>query len=205
MFVNRAGAKTMLVRVKNFLPRMQKCQKCQKYRKCQDCQKFPRILKMPRMPKYRKCQSCAACQKWHKWKKSQGCEECQDGQEGQDCREYRNRPGCQYCWKSKISQDVPNLGLLWKNRLDFRKKNLNFFQNGYGWQICCIMVIKWFYFSKISSALINRFFLEKIRKLWTLENLEIMKKKECFLEKKNVFTFLQAFFTKMGRSKVCRW
>ena len=45
------------------------------------------------------------------------------------------------------------------------QKSLNFIQNLQRLQICCGMPIKWFYFSKISSTLIMRFFCKKIRKI----------------------------------------
>ena len=47
------------------------------------------------------------------------------------------------------------------------------------------------------------FFGKIIRKLETLEKLETMMKKDCFFEKKK-FIFLKAFFTKIGRRKICR-
>ena len=48
-------------------------------------------------------------------------------------------------------------------------------------------------------------FWPKIRKLWTLEELETMIEKECFSDKKYVFIFLKAFFTKTGSRKISRW
>ena len=57
----------------------------------------------------------------------------------------------------------------------------------------------------VFSALLMRFFWQKIAKLWKLlEKLEKMMK-SVFFEKKNVFIFLKAFFTKMGRRRICRW
>ena len=57
------------------------------------------------------------------------------------------------------------------------------------------------FFSKMTSALIMRFFWEKrLRKLWMLDNYKLWLKIKA-LSKKNDFVFLEAFFTSKGRRK----
>ena len=55
-------------------------------------------------------------------------------------------------------------------------------------------------FFKNVLALIMRFFWQKIHEIWTLEKLETMMKKDCFLEKKR-FLFLRSLLYENGKAQ----
>ena len=63
------------------------------------------------------------------------------------------------------------------------------------------MRMKWFYFLKMSSALILTFF-GKNQKTLNVRKFRIYDEGRVFFEKKNVFIFLKALFTKMGTQNI---
>ena len=85
-----------------------------------------------------------------------------------------------------------------------RKKNFNFFKIAKGGIFVCRMRIKWYYFlENVFSALIM-LFLAKNQKIFRDGKIRKNDEEGVFFRKKNVFIFSKAFFTKLGRRKICR-
>ena len=84
---------------------------------------------------------------------------------------------------------------------DFFSKSLkvaNLLQNAYQ----MVIILK----NIISGLIVTFFFSKKSEKFERGEKLEKKNDEErFFLREKNDFIFLKAFFTKMGRRKICRW
>ena len=105
-------------------------------------------------------------------------------------------------WNGKISQNAQSFGVF-KKTMRLSKK-IELFRNRWRWQICCKMRIKSYSFLKLSFwPQLWGFFGKKNQKILNVgKNLW---KRKVFSEKKNLFIFLRAFFTKTGRQKICRW
>ena len=90
--------------------------------------------------------------------------------------------------------------------MGFLRKNLNFFDIPKGGKFAVECVSNGIISQKCLFRHNFEVYVAKTqKKLRAWDKLENMMKKECFFSEKNVFIFLKAFFTKMGRRKLCRW
>ena len=106
-------------------------------------------------------------------------------------------------WNSKISQTF-KIWVFLKKLMRFFGK-FAFYKTVKGDNIAVECVSNGNIFLKnVFSALIMRFYRKKNQIFLTWKNKKIYEKGVFFREKKH-FHLLKAFFTKMGRLKICRW
>ena len=81
------------------------------------------------------------------------------------------------------------------------EKSLSFIQNFSRWQICCRIRINWFHFSKMSTALIMKFFCEKNQKTLNVrKSRNYDEGRVLFREKKNISSFKSLLY-KNGKAQ----
>ena len=102
---------------------------------------------------------------------------------------------------SRNSQNVQYLGFFRKKSWVFSKKNLEFYQNRYMWEIFSRMGLKWFFFLEMSFHLIFEIFgKNQINKL--NEKFRKYDEETEYFEKKNAFIFLKGFFNNVGWRRI---